>query len=256
MSKENKDYPTTDDRNNKNTDIFDRVDTVLTTVKTVKKFSWKDLTDGVFKIIFIVMGILFISFGTWGITHVDDIIKYFINKSTDIQTEQHDQRFFHRMEVTSAINAQLKNMYNECVDVDRIYIIEFHNGSSNLSDLPFCHGTMTYEFCAPGGDVIPMKDNWGNIKLENFFNEVCHDTLWCGTTDDVKCIDERFYFKLKTNNIEYLEMVALFSPSGKPIGVMGIGTGTRDVTSEQIINNKKILLKYSQAIATELSSGF
>lgn len=204
-------------------DMLTRVGSVLDTVNRVKKFSWRDLIDGVFKIMFVIVGVLFISLGTWGVTHVDDIIKYFIDKSTTIQTEQHDQRFFHRMEVTAAINAQLKNMYNECTELDRIYIIEFHNGSSNLSDLPFCHGTMTYEFCNPNPSVIPMKDNWGNISLGNFFNTVCHDTLWMGSVDDVSEIDEKFYFKLKTNNIEYLEMVALYSPSGKPIGVMGIG---------------------------------
>lgn len=237
-------------------EVAGRIGTVLDTVKKVRKFSWKDLIDGMFKIMFLIICVLGISFGWYCIQHTDDIIKYFIDRGTAIQTEQHDQRFFQRMEMSRTIKFRLDNMYREVTDVDRIYIIEFHNGSSNLADLPFCRGTMTYEyFDESRNDICGMKDNWGNINLGNFFNTVCAETRWSGSVDDVREIDVQFYHKLMVNDIKNLAMVTLYNPYGKPIGVMGIGTGSKKVSKETNDKNMRVLLKYSQSISTELSMG-
>lgn len=238
-------------------EIAGRIGTVLDTVNKVRKFSWKDIIDGMFKIIFLIVCILGISFGWYAVKHTDDIIRYFIDRSTAIQTEQHDQRFFRRMEKSKTINLQLKNMLRDSEGVDRVYIIEFHNGSSNLVDLPFCHGTMTYEyFDDTKSNLNNIKDNWGNINLGNFFNEVCNNAKWMGDVEEVKNIDNIFYYKLKANDIEYLEMVALYNHNGKPIGVMGIGTESKNMSEDKANKNMRILIKYSQSISAELASGF
>ena len=76
------------------------------------------------------------------------------------------------------------------------------------------------------------------------------------TWEEVKNIDNIFYYKLKANDIEYLEMVALYNHNGKPIGVMGIGIENKNISEDKANKNMRILIKYSQSISAELASGF
>ena len=237
-------------------DITDRIETVISTIDKIKRFSWKDLVDGLLKIIFLIACIIVISFGWYGVTHTEDLIKYYIKQENTIRTEQHDKRFYQRLEKSKTINLQLKNMYVETVCVDRIYIIEFHNGSTNLADLPFCYGSTTYEYYAnensQGG-----KDHWSNIEniqLGNLFNEVCSKAKWMGSIEDVKLLDNKFYHKLAGSDVTYVGMVALYNSFGKPIGVIGIETTSANITEVQSNKNMKVLLKYSQIISSELTN--
>lgn len=236
-------------------DIADRIETVISTIDKIKSFSWKDLADGLLKIIFLIACIIVISFGWYGVTHTEEIIKYYIEQENTIRTEQHDKRFYQRMEKSKTISLQLKNMYAETDEVDRIYIIEFHNGSSNLADLPFCYGSTTYEYYA-NNNSQSCKDHWSNIEniqVGALFNEVCSKAKWIGSTEDVRHIDNKFYHKLASSDVAYVGMVALYNSFGKPIGVMGIETTKENVTEAQSNKNMKVLLKYSQIISSELT---
>lgn len=237
-------------------DIADKIETVISTIDKVRKFSWRDLANGFMKIIFLIACIIVISFGWYGVTHTEEIIKYYIEQENTIRTEQHDKRFYQRLEKSKTINLQLKNMYEETIDVDRIYIIEFHNGSSNLADLPFCYGSTTYEFYS-NTELTGSKDHWSNIEniqLGNLFNEVCSKAKWIGSVDDVRRIDNKFYHKLASSDVEHIGMVALYNSFGKPIGVVGIETTKVKVTEAEANKNMKVLLKYSQIISSELAN--
>lgn len=224
---------------NNNNDSVKKITAVLDLIDRIKSIKWKELIDVLFKSI-IVLGI-------GGILLCPEvIIKYCMNISERIAMEQHQELIDKRVENTPMINSNLELMA-KTLDVDRTFIIEFHNGNNNLAALPFWWGDMTYEYSNKG--CFGIRDNWMNISLTRypFVNHLAECTYWCGNIDEISKVDEGFAKKLNADDADYVAFILLYNSDGKPLGVLGAANMTTDtnVKKDDVI---KTLLRFSQLV--------
>lgn len=146
--------------------------------------------------------------------------KYLIERVTNIQTEQHDKLVSSRLEADSQIRRILSKAIFTA-NADRTWLIEFHNGSKNLATrLPFLFGSMRIEEVRDG--IMNVDEDYSDFSLSKYklIVKVLEDGFFYGDIEKVKEVDERLYYKMKSNNISEVALLTLFDGE-KPIGILG-----------------------------------
>ena len=77
----------------------------------------------------------------------------FFEQFEKFNNEKHEEAIMARMEADPQIREYLTYMKDE-LGADRTYVLEAHNGGSNLSNLPFLYTDLTY--------MIPRGNTYGN----------------------------------------------------------------------------------------------
>lgn len=147
--------------------------------------------------------------------------RYLLDKIEMVKTERHDDAVSRRMQVDAEIRLMLNRLLHN-LDADRTWLIELHNGGKNLSSgLPFLYGDMRIEEVATGVDNV--DDEYTNFSLSKypFISKVFDDGFFCGNIESLCDIDERMYFKFKSNDVNEVALLALYS-GDKPLGILGI----------------------------------
>ena len=231
-------------------------DTISTNIKAARAFldlldrikalRWKGIIDGMFKLLFLVcfaMGLKFI-------INPRPTVEYYISLQEKIQDERHQELINKRVANSPKINDEL-NLLQATLDVDRTFIIEFHNGTNNMAMLPFWWGDMTYEVVR--NDVYCVRDNWLNISLTRytFLTTLIENNCWYGSVQDIAKIDEGFAKKLIADDVAYVAFILLYNTDGKPLGTLGVANIEGHVGHTHNINNAIVsrnLVKFSQII--------
>ena len=209
----------------------------------IKALRWKGIIDGILKLLFLVcfaMGLKFI-------INPRPTIEYYMALQEKIRDEQHQELINKRVANTPKINDEL-NLLQVTLDVDRAFIIEFHNGTNNMAMLPFWWGDMTYEVVR--NDVFGVRDNWLNISLTRytFLTTLIENNCWCGSVQDIAKIDEGFAKKLIADDVTYVAFILLYNTDGKPLGTLGVAnieSHTHNINNAIVSRN---LVKFSQII--------
>ena len=98
----------------------------------IKTLRWKGILDGILKLLFLVCFAMALKF----VINPRPTIEYYMTLQEKIQDERHQELINKRVENTPKINDEL-NLLQVTLDVDRAFIIEFHNGTNNMALLPF-----------------------------------------------------------------------------------------------------------------------
>lgn len=168
----------------------------------------------------------------------------------DYMDRQHSEMVDRRLVADVEMRSLLKELLND-VDGDRAYLVEFHNGSSNLSSgLPFVKGSMRLEEVADGIRHVDMEYVEFSLSTFPLVSYVTTEGLFFGSTEDIKELDSRLYYKFMSNETSDVACIGLFY--GKlPLGVLGVSwCNGRDVDVHRFHN---ILRGYSVQISTILS---
>lgn len=255
--------PTTDapaENNNNNTsnkigDMIDNVNDVVDTVHKVSKISWRTLVNSFCKGIIILVFILFVSSTVYVVTHTDDVFQWIGDRVTFSQSSTHDKNYNYRLEVLGpAVSSLLKDMYYDTPNVDRVFVMEFHNGGSNTIGIPFCKGSIYYDYF-DANSLGTLQSSWTDVKLTNFFGQVCQSGLWEGNVD-IACDpasrfnDPSFYKRVSESGITYLAIQVIYNTKGEKIGILGMSC-TDDPNDDTGILST--LSKYAQRISYEYS---
>lgn len=118
------------------------------------------------------------------------------------EEERHREQLELRLENTTKINHLLdKALYR--MDVDRICLLECHNGNTGNGGLPFAKATCTFEVLNDG--VYPISSQYQeiNLSLLPFANHLFTNGYWCGNVEDLKHIDKALYHKMAGNGTEH-----------------------------------------------------
>ena len=145
-------------------------------------------------------------------------------------TEVHSNSVDYRMESAPIIRTYLNQLAAE-TGVERAYILEFHNGKSNPTGLQWQFGDLT--FINDGTDDI--SDEIQNVSLAryNFANLVHTHGYWAGRIDELVCIDERFYNRMRLNGGVYYAFQMIYGIDMKEIGILGISFVTEESIPER-----------------------
>lgn len=144
-----------------------------------------------------------------------------VKQINEYQREQHDKAMKMRENATIKLHSLCQDLLYS-VDADRVWIIEFHNGKSNMSNgLPFDFGIMTIEHTKDG--VCSAQEEFKDFPVSYYplIYKVYSDGYWYGTVDKLKNIDKKLYYKMLSNNTEYLACLELYSDN-KPLAILGV----------------------------------
>lgn len=122
---------------------------------------------------------------------------------------------------------------------DRVWLIEFHNGASNLSSgLPFLFGSMRFEEVKEG--VLNVDDEYADFSLSRypFLVDAVSNGYFYGKVDLIKDSDPRLYYKFKSNGVEEVALIVLYYGSN-PLGILGISY-CKDNTMDYTIVGREI----------------
>lgn len=187
-------------------------------------------------------------------TNQKEIIRSIIQEENTKKEEIHSNNMELRVKT---INPQIDNILLELLldtGADRAYIIEMHNGSNNITGLPFIYGEMTYEKVLDKETGF-IADEYEKMNLSKypFMTKVFEDVCWNGTTKEMEVIDFKLSQRLDLNGVKYTYIMKL-GGSSVDIGFIGISfiNGMPDMAKP--INGKMLTASQKVSILLDLSS--
>ena len=169
-----------------------------------------------------------------------------------VERDEHQRLMDHRLSIDEEMNNILKEL---CVETgaDAAFIFEFHNGSNNLSGMPFFYMDMTYEHIHADNKPLYGVSAWKNIPIAGYPFIMKHYTegYYIGHVEDIDMEDKALKYKLLSQGTEKIG-VMLMHGRKQPIGVIGISTG-KDF-SKCDIEVESLLIKYTQRVLLKLDA--
>lgn len=157
----------------------------------VEKYKMATIFKGVIIVLVIAATVGFIQNPTW-----------IFEKYKEWEDAQHKEQLELRLQNTNKINHLLnKSLYK--MDVDRLILLECHNGQSGIGGLPFAKATATFEML--NDDTYPVAQQYQgvNLSLMPFAGYLFENGYWCGNTEELKAIDKSLYHKIAGNGTEH-----------------------------------------------------
>lgn len=167
-----------------------------------------------------------------------------IKKIEEVQSKQHTEAVMKRLKSEPRIRENLVNLKME-TGADRVFILETHNGGSNLAGLPFLYVDLTY--AEPQRLLTWMESEYRNVRLSRYpwATKMYQDTFWYGPIDDIMAIDPELYYRLQKEDVKYMGMMIMYGVYN-PSGAIGIvyTSETKDENIPSVFDIERIMLKY------------
>ena len=161
--------------------------------------------------------LLFITVTVGVVAFKPDII---IEEVQRIQTEQHQRAVDTRIKNDPEIRNAVSDLRTD-LNADRVFVVEAHNGGTNLTNLPFLYVDMTYESVRP--NELFLEDEYKNVRLQrySFCTHLYETAYWYGSVDDLSQIDPVFSYRLKGDGVSYIGILTLYGEY-TIIGAVGV----------------------------------
>jgi hypothetical protein len=136
---------------------------------------------------------------------------------------------------------------------DRVLLAEYHNGSSNISGIPFLKWSVTFEsFTDEMGYSVANDYQQQQITLYPFITHIGENYLYRGYVEtDLKEIDKSYAYKLLSHKIEYIIVSQIVNDKGSKCGMLILEFTDASVIDEY--NVKQKLHRASQECAALLT---
>ena len=167
-----------------------------------------------------------------------------------IQTEQHQKAVDKRIKADPQIREALVDLRLE-LGADRTFVLEAHNGGSNLTSLPFLYVDMTYESIRSG--MIELEEEYKNLRLQryNFCTFLYENNYWYGSTDDLMQVDPAFSYRIEGDGVKYIGILAIYGQYSI-IGAIGVEYGDSEPADPNTV--RIIMHKYGSKFAILLNN--
>lgn len=172
-------------------------------------------------ILFVI--VLILLFGAGGLSYI-----YATKGANDalqaqlaIQEQIHDYEMNLRLENSAALNNVVLQLMYE-TNADRVLLAEYHNGSSNVSGVPFLKWSVTFEaFRDEMGYGVANEYQQQQITLYPFITHIGDNYLYRGYVEtDLKLIDKSYAYKLMSNRVEYIIVSQIVNNKGSKCGML------------------------------------
>ena len=188
-------------------------------------------------------------------------VSYFIAKQSardavqvqlEIQQQIHDIEMDMRMRNSGALNSLVVQLMYE-TKADRVLLAEYHNGSSNISGIPFLKWSVTFEsFTDNMGFGVANDYQQQQITLYPFITHIGENYLYRGFVEtELKQIDKSYAYRLLSHGIEYIIVSQIVNDRGSKCGMLILEYTDSSVIDEY--NVKQKLHKASQECAALLT---
>ena len=169
-----------------------------------------------------------------------------IKKYEEINNKRHTEAVIKRLENEPEIRANLLSLKNE-LHADRVYVLETHNGGTNLAGLPFLYVDLTY--AEPKSSLTWLESEYKNVRLSRYpwATELYQNNYYSEPVEYLKDLDPELYFRLSSENVGYMAAIMMYGKDN-PSGVIGVV-----YTNDDVVPNKeeirKALIKYSTILS-------
>ena len=169
-----------------------------------------------------------------------------------IQNQIHDYEMNLRMENSAALNNVVMQLMYE-TKADRVLLAEYHNGSSNVSGVPFLKWSVTFEAFTDEMEFgVANEYQQQQITLYPFITHIGENYLYRGFVEsDLKSIDKSYAYKLLSHRIEYIIVSQIVNNKGSNCGMLILEYTDASVIDEFAVKQK--LHKASQECAALLT---
>lgn len=169
-----------------------------------------------------------------------------IRRYEKIVNEQHTESVLKRLNNEPEIRKNLAELKAE-LNADRTYILETHNGGSNLAGLPFLYVDLTY--AEPKNAYSWMENEYRNVRLSRYpwATELYQKTFYAEPIEYLEALDPELYYRLKNEDVVYMAAIMMYG-TYNPSGVVGVVYTSRDsIPPKDEI--RRVLTKYCQSFS-------
>ena len=188
-------------------------------------------------------------------------VSYFIAKQSandavkvqlELQQKLHDIEMNMRMKNSGALNNLVVGLMYE-TKADRVLLAEYHNGSSNISGIPFLKWSVTFEsFTDDMGFGVGSEYQQQQITLYPFITHIGENYLYRGYVEtELKKIDKSYAYRLLSHGTEYIIVSQIVNDRGLKCGMLILEYTDASVIDE--FNVKQKLHRASQECAALLT---
>ena len=174
----------------------------------------------------------------------------FFEKFNDYTEQKHEQGIKQRLKADPEIRGLLSSFRSD-LNADRAYILEAHNGGSNLTHLPFLYADLTY--IDPRNKYSYIETEYKNFRLSRYpwASYVIEHGWWFGSIEDCMQSDPELYYRLQKEEVKYMGMFVMHGKTGLPSACLGIiyKEGQEVPSEKQIL---KAMNKYGAQINSYL----
>lgn len=227
--------------------IKDTIDVSGAAITKIGNMTWKQVLT--------FLSVIVIILGAVGVT------TYFVANRTandavkvqlEMQQKIHDYEMNMRLQNSGALNNLVTQLMYE-TKADRVLLAEYHNGSSNVSGIPFLKWSVTFEsFTDEVGFGVANEYQQQQITLYPFITHIGENYLYRGYVEaDLKLIDRSYAYRLLSHGIEYIIVSQIVNNRGLKCGMLILEY--RDALVIDEFNVKQKLHKASQECAALLT---
>lgn len=203
---------------------------------------------GLWKVIRAILLILLFLFGMYYVQVAATRVgtKQGNEQTTEEKATEHEEQ----MGIRKSIQPQVENILRGVLlktGADRAWVIELHNGSSNIAGLPFVHCTMTYE--VDKDSIESIDEDYQNLSLSRFKLPLYlhKNKVWYGTIEDLKKVDKKMATRMLTNGANYM-VVSTIETSTNELGYFGFTYCNGNIPS-----NKSVMASETTSSIQKLS---
>ena len=167
------------------------------------------------------------------------------------QQQVHNEALVKRLEADPIIRKDLIEMRKELKST-RTFVMETHNGGSNLTNLPFLYVDMTYDEVEDG--YLSLEGDYKNFRLSRypFADFIYREQFWCGDVEKIKEIDTELYYRLMNDGTRYLGLIVMYG-TYNPAGVLGVAYAEKDEMIKDA-DIRRTLTRYGSQIGRLLNN--
>ena len=227
--------------------IKDAIDVSGSTITKIGNMTWKQVLT-FFVVVLIVLGAV----GAVSYICAGKASNEAIKKQLEIQQILHDYEMNMRLQNSAALNSLVVQLMYE-TKADRVLLAEYHNGSANVSGIPFLKWSVTFEsFTDEMGYSVANDYQQQQITLYPFITHIGENYLYRGYVEtNLKEIDKSYAYKLLSHKIEYIIVSQIVNDKGSKCGMLILEYTDASVIDE--FNVKQKLHRASQECAALLT---
>ena len=169
-----------------------------------------------------------------------------IERVEKVMEEKHTESVMRRLNNEPKIRENLIELKNE-LNADRVYVLETHNGGTNLAGLPFLYVDLTY--AEPRTSLSWLENEYKNVRLSRYpwASALYENNFWGAPVEDLESLDPELYHRLKSEDVEYMAAIMMYG-TYNPSGVIGVVyTDKSKAPTRKEIN--KIMIKYCSSLS-------
>lgn len=146
--------------------------------------------------------------------------------------KEHEKLVKHRVNISPKIDNELKDLLIE-LKADRVCLCEMHNGTNNLSGLPFLYADMAYE--VDGHDIEDVSDEFKNVNLSKYplIGNHFDEGIFLSSVEEIEKEDPKFALRLRCTGSEYFAGMVI-NGIENPIGILIVTFNKGDVRPSKV----------------------